>query len=107
MLGKNYIIESSPISNHKVPLFHSAVETHIATGVKEREQIDEEHKKLKYEYDGQQAQLLGLQEVLLATKQQLQDMQGKGYEVSVSQGWGWNHNDNQHTHIGIHHVHDV
>nr|CAD7395737.1 unnamed protein product [Timema poppensis] len=48
--------------------------------VKEREQIDEEHKKLKYEYDGQQAQLLGLQEVLLATKQQLQDMQGKGYE---------------------------
>nr|CAD7425338.1 unnamed protein product [Timema monikensis] len=49
--------------------------------VKEREQIDEEHKKLKYEYDGQQAQLLGLQEVLLATKQQLQDMQGKGYET--------------------------
>nr|CAD7204122.1 unnamed protein product [Timema douglasi] len=33
MLRKNYIIESSPISNHKVPLFHSAVETHIATGV--------------------------------------------------------------------------
>nr|CAD7396966.1 unnamed protein product [Timema cristinae] len=75
--------------------------------VKEREQIDEEHKKLKYEYDGQKAQLLGLQEVLLATKQQLQDMQGKGYEVSVSRGWGWNHNDNQHTHIGKHHVHDT
>ncbi|CAG2054555.1 unnamed protein product [Timema podura] len=36
--------------------------------------------------DGQQAQLLGLQEVLLTTKQQLQDMQGKGYEVSVSRG---------------------
>nr|CAD7572032.1 unnamed protein product [Timema californicum] len=32
-VGKNYIIESSPISNHKVPLFHSAVETHIATGL--------------------------------------------------------------------------
>ena len=49
-----------------------------------------------------------LQEALMITKQQLEDLQGNKYEVSVNSGmsWGWSHTS-RNGHVNKRTVHDV
>ncbi|KDR24357.1 hypothetical protein L798_04306 [Zootermopsis nevadensis] len=56
----------------------------------------------------EQRKAVNLQEALLATKQQLEDLQGNKYEVSVNSGmsWGWSHS-NKNGHVNKWTVHDV